>query len=76
MGKIDKAINILNKALRQESDEPTILEHLGDVYLAIKNKKLSRQYYERSLNLLQKIPLRMPDEDKQIQNLKDKLATF
>lgn len=76
MGKIDKAINILNKALRQESDEPTILEHLGDVFLAIKNKKLSRQYYERSLNILQKIPVRMPDEDKQIQSIKDKLATF
>lgn len=76
MGKIDKAIKILNKALRQEPDEPTILEHLGAVYLAIKNKKLSRQYYERSLNMLQKIPSRMPDEDKQIQSIKDKLATF
>lgn len=76
MGKIEKAINVLNKALRQETDEPTILEHLGDVYLAVKNKKLSRQYYERSLQILQKIPSRVPDEDKQIQSIKDKLATF
>ena len=48
-GVYEKALAFLLKATRLVPDDPTILEHLGDVYLKINDKKKARETYQKSL---------------------------
>jgi tetratricopeptide (TPR) repeat protein len=49
MGKYDKALKTLLKASDIISDDPVILEHLGDAYLANDNKPKAIDAWERTL---------------------------
>ena len=49
-----KALKYLEKAVSLVPDDPTILEHLGDVYLEISNKKKALEFYQRSLKKKEK----------------------
>ncbi len=75
-GDMPKALELLLKALRQTPNEPTILKHLGDVYLEMKNKNQARSYYERSLKALEKVNMPNDEEEKIIKEIKEKLAGF
>ncbi len=44
-----KALEILTKALGGSPDEGVIMEHIGDVYVALGDKMTAAQYYDRSL---------------------------
>ena len=45
---------MLEKSIKIVSDDPTILEHIGDVYQMLGNQKKALEYYERSLLKRQK----------------------
>lgn len=72
----EKALELLLKADRMTPDEPTIQEHLGDVYFKLKNKHKARYHYERSLRILSDKKQRSPDEDLQIEGIRKKLGDF
>ena len=44
-----QALKFLKKAIKLVPDDPTILEHLGDTYLEVNDKKSALEYYKRSL---------------------------
>lgn len=44
-----RSLELLGKANRLAPNEPTILEHLGEVYLKLHNKRQARRYFEKSL---------------------------
>lgn len=76
MNQPEKALPILVKANRLEPEEPTILEHLGDVCAALKDKKRARGYYEASLKLLNARPEKTAGDTEQIAGIQKKLAEF
>lgn len=71
-----KALNLLFKADRLKPNEPTILEHLGDVYFSMKNKRKARFYFEKAIQILEKVQARTPDEKKQLRLIREKLGKF
>jgi tetratricopeptide (TPR) repeat protein len=75
-GDYDKALELLLKAYQYQPQEPAILEHLGDVYFAMKNKRAARYYYEKALHLLNKISKKTDDDRKILKSVEDKLAQF
>ncbi len=74
MGQAETALTVLQKAVKLQKNEPTILEHLGDVYRHFKDKKLARDYYEQSLQALQAVERKQPQHLKQIEAIQKKLA--
>lgn len=74
MNQTQKALTLLIKANKLEPNEPTILEHLGDVTAALRDKKRARTYYQASLKILNAVASKKPDEVKQIDGIKKKLA--
>lgn len=72
----EKALPILTRANRLEPEEPTILEHLGDVCAALKDKKRARGFYEASLKILNARTERNAEEAAQIDGIRRKLAEF
>lgn len=75
-GDYEKALGLLLKAYQYQPEEPAILEHLGDVYFAMKNKRAARSYYEKALNLLNKISKKTDEDRKILKSVEDKLAKF
>jgi tetratricopeptide (TPR) repeat protein len=51
LGKLDVALAELKKAAGLLQDDPTIYEHLGDVYRALGNEQEAVQNYRRSLEI-------------------------
>ena len=49
---LQKALVYLNAANKQSPDEFEILEHLGDVYRAIKNEWQAKDFYRKALVIL------------------------
>jgi len=62
-------LKYLEKAVSLVPDDPVILEHLGDIYLKISNKKKALQFYKRSLLKKEKD---RDDLEKKIQGLSGK----
>lgn len=50
-GKVDQAIDQLNKAAAIETSEPVIYEHLGDVYLSKKDFTKAKEMYKKAEEL-------------------------
>jgi tetratricopeptide (TPR) repeat protein len=75
-GEVEIALKLISEASRKAKDEPTIQEHLGDIYLSLKNKRMARQNYEEALRILRGSKERGPDDEKQIKSIEDKLAGF
>ena len=50
-GAFDQALLWLKKAITLVPDDPTILEHIGDVYQALNKKSLALKYYQRSMQI-------------------------
>ena len=48
-GDYEKAVEVLNRAMELVSDDPTVLEHLGDAYLKIQERQKALEMYQRSL---------------------------
>ncbi len=46
----------IEEALKKEPDEPVILGHLGDLYLALGNRTKAEEFFRRSLELLKREP--------------------
>ncbi|MGH7808052.1 MAG: tetratricopeptide repeat protein, partial [Thermodesulfobacteriota bacterium] len=64
-GNLDKALEFLQKASEFVSDDPTVMEHLGDVYNDKGNTLKALEYYERSLDLNR-------EEDKELEERVEK----
>lgn len=75
-GQIQKSLSWLKKALAEQPKEPTILEHLGDVYLQLRNKRLARKYYEESLQVLLDVTKPSKMQLEQIEQIQQKLGGF
>jgi tetratricopeptide (TPR) repeat protein len=75
-GDTPKALELLHKAATIAPDEPTIHEHLGDIYLTLKNKRSARVYFESALKLLRNTQSRTTEEEKQLKAVEEKLAGF
>lgn len=76
LNKIDRAVPLLTRAVNLEPKEPTILEHMGHVLFAIKNKRRAREYFNKSLEILRDIERKRPEDLEQIKNIEKKLAEF
>ncbi len=50
-GDYDKAITEVLKAHQKLPDDPTIAEHLGDIYVSLKDYDKAKEYYNKSLSL-------------------------
>lgn len=50
-GLYKQAFKELQRALKLAGNDPIILEHLGDVYLKLKNRLLAIESYKKALNL-------------------------
>ncbi len=48
------ALDYLMRALQYESDEPTLLEHIADVYYATGDKQKALEYFKKSLENIKK----------------------
>jgi tetratricopeptide (TPR) repeat protein len=53
-GKYPEALEMLLKASEIVKDDPTILEHIGDVYLAIGVTEKAQEYWAKSLGYHEK----------------------
>lgn len=71
-----KALELLIKADRLTPDEPTIHEHLGDVYLKQQNKTKARFYFERAIEIIKRNPHPTNEETTQIEAIRQKLGGF
>ncbi|RMH59007.1 MAG: tetratricopeptide repeat protein, partial [Candidatus Hydrogenedentota bacterium] len=69
-GAYELARAYLERAARRDTNEPVILEHLGDAYERLGRLKEARVFYEKALAAAKKMPPR-PDID--IPRLKRKL---
>jgi len=49
--RYDEAVKQLERAAELVSDDPTVLEHLGDAYLARKDFKKAHKMYKKALDL-------------------------
>lgn len=70
------ALQFLRKANRLSPKEPTILEHLGDLYLKKANKLKARDFFEQSLFELKK--KKDPNQKilEQIHRIEEKMSRF
>lgn len=75
-GLTDKSLPLLERAIKLEPEEPTILEHMGHVQFELKNKRKSRDYFNRSLKFLKALERKRPEDLKQIQRIEEKLGNF
>lgn len=73
-GQYRKALSLLEKANRSNPGEAAILEHLGEVQLKLKNKRLARQYFEQSLFQLKKLPKPSVRDREMIERIESKMA--
>ena len=48
-GKYDEALKTLLKAAEIVKDDPTVLEHVGDVYVVLGFKEKAREYWTKSV---------------------------
>lgn len=76
MGQLKESLPYTLRAHRLDPEEPTILEHLGLIYFDMKNKRKARFYFNRSLEILESLSKKRPEDQKQIENIKKKLAEF
>jgi len=53
-GDYDSALKELLKAHQKLPDDPTIAEHVGDVYTALKEYGMAIEYFEKSMKLEKK----------------------
>ena len=53
-GQYTQALKWLNKAVQLVPDDPTILEHIGDVYLQMESREKALNFYRRSLKKKEK----------------------
>jgi tetratricopeptide (TPR) repeat protein len=67
-----KALDYLQQAVRGLADDPTLLEHLGDVYRALGKTHEARDYYEKALPLTRE-PAERTRVSEKIKKLKPKL---
>ena len=78
--KLTEAEEYLRKAVARENDDPTILGHLGDVYLKLGQNDQAAETYERALTEWQKASPadyeadKVNEVDAQLKNLKRRLA--
>lgn len=78
--KLAEAEEYLRKAVARENNDPTILGHLGDVYLKLGQNDQAAETYERALTEWQKAspadyePDKVSEVDVQLKNLKRRLA--
>ncbi|MBN2433217.1 MAG: tetratricopeptide repeat protein [Acidobacteria bacterium] len=70
--KNDEALELLQAAAKVLTDDPTIFEHLGDVYAALGQSHNARDSYEKSLSTL-KDAAKAQEIRRKIQALKPKL---
>ena len=66
LGQFDKAVEWLERASEQKSDDATIVEHLGDAYWHVGRKREARFEWRRALN-------QKPEKDR-LPILQDKMA--
>jgi tetratricopeptide (TPR) repeat protein len=50
-GKVDEALAELLRALKYESTDPTVFDHIGDVYKAKKMIREAVEYWEKALEM-------------------------
>jgi Flp pilus assembly protein TadD len=67
LGDLDRAEKHLTQALALEPFDPTVHEHLGDLYRARGEVAKAKQAYEQALRL-------KPDEEGQEERIREKLA--
>jgi tetratricopeptide (TPR) repeat protein len=72
-GHAAQALTLLLKAQHIVPNEPTIAEHLGDVYKKIQKPILAQASFEKALNLLKAKTDPSADETRQIKSLEAKL---
>ena len=56
MGKYDEAQVQMQKALKAGEPDPTLYDHQGDIYMALNQKDMAREYWNKALEL-------SPDDD-------------
>ena len=72
--KYKDALDILLKALNLTDDDIVIFEHIGDVYMAQKEKELAKKYYEQAVK--KKNENLNKDEIISIERIEKKLKEF
>ena len=78
--KLPEAQEYLEKAVSREGSDPTILSHLGNVYLKLGRNDRAAELFEQSLAQWQKAlpadyePDKVSEIDAQLKNLKKRLA--
>ena len=68
-GLYEKAVEMLERAVKLVADDPIILEHLGDAYIKMNDNKKALEYYNRSLKHQKKDKEKI---EKKIQTLTEK----
>lgn len=69
-GDLGRAEELVGRAYKSVSGEPTIGEHMGDIYLKKNNKSLARRYFQEALANLKKKEFSKPEE---VERLKKKI---
>src|SRR6202023_4300480 len=67
LGKYEVAEDTLIKASQRIGTEPTVQDHLGDLYQKTGRLKLAAAHWERALNGIQKTVIAGIDADKRVQ---------
>jgi tetratricopeptide (TPR) repeat protein len=74
-GKWNEAVVPLEKAVGLSPEDPTIQEHLGDVYVQLKEYALARKAYEPALQGLQEKP-ELAETPEQRRNIEGKIKVL
>lgn len=74
--KPEEALTFILKASEQLSDEPEILEHLGDITLRLQDGVKAKDYYQKAKNILEEMPNRNPADNVLLQNLNNKIKNL
>lgn len=74
MNELAKALDLVLKAAKLAPKEPTILEHAGDIYIRLNEQRKARDFYQKSLQLLRAVPIKRAEENRQIQEIEQKLG--
>jgi tetratricopeptide (TPR) repeat protein len=69
---LDRAIDELERAAKLTGGDPVISEHLGDVHLALGEKKRALEYYEEAVQLEPR-PEEQPDLHEKLGRLREEL---
>jgi tetratricopeptide (TPR) repeat protein len=78
--RLTDAEEYLRKAIERQGNDPTILGHLGDVYLKLGDNQQAAETFERALAQWQKVapadyePAKVNEVDSQLKKLKKRLA--